>query len=240
MAAGNTPQGANTAGSGEEDLSMEEILQSIRKIIAEDDSEPKKAAPIEPEDTDVLELTEMVTEDGSVVSLKSEEKPVEPVKDEAPADVLNSIDQALAPEKPPEKPVEPAKVSSPQDDIDAMFAAIPATPEVIPEAVAPPTPAAPVAKSLPVETTDSLLSDEASHAAVSSIQKLKAAEPELPPLHVSPSPLFRSGNTVEDMVADMLRPMMKSWLDANLPQIVERIVEREVKKLTKYLTDPGE
>jgi cell pole-organizing protein PopZ len=287
MAAGNTPQGAKTSGSGDDDLSMEEILQSIRRIIAEDDGDTKKpaaAANAAPVDSSVLELTEMVADDGSVVSLKADEKPVEPVKEAASADILSSIDEALTPEKPtdmspakPEaKPVEQpvaAPAAASQDDIDAMFAApalaapvaaAPAAPAPAPTvAVAapaapkpaapaapaptvaaaapvtpkPPAPAAPAAKPSPVETADSLLSAEASSAASSAIKKLKDAEPELPPLVTTPSPHFRSGNSVEDMVADMLRPMMKSWLDANLPQIVERIVEREVKKLTKYLTD---
>ena len=263
--AANTAEGAKKSGASDEDLSMEEILQSIRRIIAEDDTDAKKVTPISVNsaDNDILELTEMVAEDGSVLELKDEkpaeavaekpvEKPAEPIKT-IPADVLNTIDQALTPEKlaemPPEpKPIEqaaapqPAKAVSAQDDIDAMFAAPAPAPAPAP-ASAPAAPAAApaaAAKPAPVETADSLLSTAASSAAASSIQKLKSAEPEPPPLVTTPSPHFQSGNSVEGMVADMLRPMMKSWLDANLPQIVERIVEREVKKLTKYLTDPGE
>jgi len=236
---------------------MEEILQSIRRIIAEDDGEAKKAAPAAAPagNDDVLELTEMVAEDGKTVNVKADEKPAEPAKSGTePADVLNTIDAALTPEKPKEMPpVQPEqkpaelkptdqaapKAASSQDDIDAMFATAAPAPAA-PEPAAPIVPA-PVAKpTAPVETADSLLSSAASSAAASSIKKLKSAEPEPAPLVTTPSPHFRSGNTVEDMVADMLKPMMKSWLDANLPQIVERIVEREVKKLTKYLTDTGE
>ena len=50
---------------------MEEILASIRKIIADDD--PSKAGG-----TDVLELTQMVQEDGSVVDVKAAEPPPPP------------------------------------------------------------------------------------------------------------------------------------------------------------------
>lgn len=217
-------------GGGEEDLSMEEILQSIRKIIAEDDNEGKKvAAPdnakangqkgkgeIAP-GSDVLELTEMVKEDGSTESIKKDAAA-------APADVLNKIDEALTPakpaEKPPEKAAEPAKPAE-------------KPPEKPPEPVAAaPAPAAPAPK---VETPkDALLSAEASAAAAASLQKLHIPDPEPPPVVTTPAPTFRSGGTVEDMVNDMLRPMMKSWLDINLPPIVERIVEREVKKLTRH------
>src|SRR5271170_6494397 len=98
---------AGTDAAGE-DLSMEQILHSIRKIIAEDDPEGKKPnGKAKGEDvpgSDVLELTEMLKEDGSVESLKPEAAAVAA----APTDVLKTIDQALAPEKPPEKPPEKA------------------------------------------------------------------------------------------------------------------------------------
>ena len=55
---------------------MEDILQSIRKIIADDDTEGKpgaaksNGAKAENGASDILELTEMIKEDGSVESLK--------------------------------------------------------------------------------------------------------------------------------------------------------------------------
>lgn len=214
------------AQGGDEDLSMEEILQSIRRIIAEDDKEGKKPVAADTktngaktkgadEDvpgSDVFELTEMLKEDGSVESLKDKEKG----KAAAPAaDVLNKIDEALATEKPAEKPVEKA-------------------PEPV-AAKAEPAPAAPApAAAAQAPSADSLLSKEAASAASQSIQKLKAADAEpSAPLVTTPAPSFRDGTTVEDLVSEMLRPMMKAWLDTNLPPIVERIVEREVKKLTR-------
>src|SRR5437868_4832282 len=94
-------QEAKAPAAGEEDLSMEEILHSIRKIISEDDGGKKpadtKKAPEEVTGSDVLELTEMIKEDGTVVSLKTEAVPEKAVKEPAPADVLNSIDEALVP-----------------------------------------------------------------------------------------------------------------------------------------------
>jgi cell pole-organizing protein PopZ len=198
--------GATSADAkpGEEDLSMEEILQSIRKIIAEDEGDGKKPGESKVVEavpgSDVLELTEMIKDDGSIVSLKPE--PARP--ETPPVDVLNQIDEALAPAAPviaaPVKPPEPqaAAPTSPQPAIDT-----------------------------------SLLSAEAASAATQAFKKLKTAEPDMPSYTTTPAPAFRSGATVEDMVTDMLTPMMKAWLDANLPAIVERIVEREVKKLTR-------
>ena len=230
------PAGDATAGG--EDLSMEEILQSIRRIITEDDKDGKKtngAKKAKDEDdvpgSDVFELTEMVKEDGSVVNVKAEA---------AEKDVLTKIDAALTPEvKAEPAPPAPAPVATTQSDIDALLAT-PAAPEPAP--VAPPAPVveAPPAPIVEVPPTpvveapsDSLLSEEAAAASISSLNKLKNAEQYVSPVPVTGAPGFRDGTTMEDLVTEMLRPMMKTWLDANLPQIVERIVEREVRKLTK-------
>jgi len=89
---------AKAPGGAEEDLSMEEILHSIRKIIAEDDVDGKKPnGKAKGEDdvpgSEVLELTKWWQRNGSVVSLKPKRQPPRP-------DVLQTIDQALAPENP--------------------------------------------------------------------------------------------------------------------------------------------
>ncbi len=57
----------------QEDPSMEEILASIRRIIAEDSETPARAgaATIDQERQDILELTDRIEADGSVVSIAS-------------------------------------------------------------------------------------------------------------------------------------------------------------------------
>ena len=170
---------AKKQGSGEEDLSMEDILQSIRRIIADEGEEAKTAAPKDdspPAPSDVLELTDMIAEEPAPTG-----------------DVLGDIDAALAPEPAP----------------------------------------TPAAEAMPIPDGDALLSKAAESEALAALDKLKIPEPPTASYATSPSPKFRSGNTVEDMVEDLLRPMMKEWLDDNLPKVVERIVEREVQRLTR-------
>ncbi len=55
---------------GDNEPSMEEILASIRRIISED-SDSKRSSESGERDAEVLDLTEMLTADGSVVSLAS-------------------------------------------------------------------------------------------------------------------------------------------------------------------------
>ncbi|MDX2113620.1 MAG: DUF2497 domain-containing protein [Alphaproteobacteria bacterium] len=90
--------------------SMEEILQSIKKIISEDESAPKPvtegSAPASA--SDVLELTDMV-EEPSAADVSSAAEPASlPPEQSAPAsshDVLSKIDEAIAVEKPLSQPV---------------------------------------------------------------------------------------------------------------------------------------
>lgn len=202
---------AETKAPSGEDQSMEEILQSIRRIIAEEnDGEPaaaapaasapveiKKPTPVAPEPApvfvadDVLELTDMVTEEGAVISLKEPEK-VEPVEAQQPGPVISSADDDIL------------------KNIDAMLGTTPA----------------PV-----MNADDSLLSTSAAEAAAHAFKSLKRPQVESAP--IVDSVAFRSGTTVEDLMVELMRPMLKAWLDTNLPPLVERIVEREIKKLTQ-------
>lgn len=45
--------------------------------------------------------------------------------------------------------------------------------------------------------------------------------------------LSHNARTLEDLVKEMLRPMLKSWLDDNLPMLVERIVRAEIERVAR-------
>jgi hypothetical protein len=45
--------------------------------------------------------------------------------------------------------------------------------------------------------------------------------------------LVHNARTLEDLVREMLRPMLKAWLDDNLPGIVERIVRAEIERVSR-------
>jgi len=189
------------AKAGEEDLSMEEILQSIRKIIAEDGDEAPKAAAPAASASDVLELTEMIEEPAAPAAAAPAPAPQESFSQDDINDILSKIDQVVVAE--------------------------PAAPAPQPQMAAP-APAAPSVVSNGQAYIDSLLSTESASAVSNAFKK---AHPVEMPIVTTPSPNFRSGTSVEDLTMEALRPMLKQWLDLNLPNIVERIVEREVKKL---------
>ena len=65
-------EGQDTSGSAPQEPSMEEILASIRKIISDDEKPADTAAPSAESASDieeVVELTQMVQDDGSVIDI---------------------------------------------------------------------------------------------------------------------------------------------------------------------------
>ena len=191
--------------SKDTDQSMEDILQSIKRIIA-DEGEPSPTMP----GSDVLELTELLAEDAA--------PPAAPEPTPAPAPAAKSAQDdidalfAAAPEPAPTPAPEPEPV---------MAAAVPPSAPV----VATPAPLP------PSKAGDQLISDSTLAASVAALGALTNRQERH---HGLDTPVFRSGSTVEDLVVEALRPMLKEWLDGNLPSIVRSLVEREVRRLSGH------
>jgi cell pole-organizing protein PopZ len=45
--------------------------------------------------------------------------------------------------------------------------------------------------------------------------------------------LVQNARTLEDLVKEMLRPLLKTWLDDNLPGLVERLVRTEIERVSR-------
>ncbi len=192
---------------------MDEILTTIRRIIAEDEgsrsatagpqtasagaagvvSEPPPladhAAAAEPE---VLELTRAVNDDGSV------------------RDLTPRTAAAVPPPGPSSEP-----------STGPVAGGIGSPDMVEPEAAASPSTASAVERASDAE----LVSDTASLAAAAAFARLAAAP------RGAPEPPLVGDRRLDDIVRELLRPMLRTWLDENLPSIVERLVEAEVARL---------
>ena len=233
--------------------SMEEILASIRRIIADDDTakpatgRPAVAAPS--------------------VAAAPEVKPapvaVAPVPAAAPA---------AAPAKAPD-------ATNSQDDIDALFASFDAAPEPEepppapppPEPVAvaapPPPPSAPPPSAAKPPRDEVLELTEEMRTAAPGLRKVdghpdvvfsehsswtaapaaaRPVEDDRPLMSkattaavdsafntLAHTVLVQNARTLEDLVREMLRPLLKAWLDDNLPQMVERLVRAEIERVSR-------
>ncbi|MCK1517218.1 DUF2497 domain-containing protein [Bradyrhizobium sp. 190] len=226
--------------------SMEEILASIRRIIADDEAKPAAA-----------------------------EKPASPaaaakpavMKDIPPSAIAPAPKPVAAPKPAPPPPPAPEPVASNnQDDIDAMLASLDAAtpeadirpapqPEAEPDvfeltdemALPDPTPAPAAATFNKVEPQDDI---EFTEAKASRRQPAYEPSMESPPARpilshstvsavesafnsLANTVLSNNARTLEDLVKEMLRPMLKSWLDDNLPGLVERIVKAEIERVSR-------
>ena len=224
--------------------SMEEILASIRRIIADDEAKPAAAKP--------------------EAAAAPPPKPV--MKDIPPSAIAPPPKPASAPKPapapPPPAPAPAAVVSNSQDDIDAMLASLDAA---TPEAEIRP---APQPEPDVFELTDEMaLPDPPSPPPAASFSKIEPADdiefsesrnrhqghepsydspPQQPILSrttvsavesafnsLANTVLSNNARTLEDLVKEMLRPMLKSWLDDNLPGLVERIVKAEIERVSR-------
>lgn len=188
-----------------EDQSMEEILQSIKRIIADEDepeTEEVKAEEAAAEEPAVEEAApEPKPEPEVAVEPKAEPEP-EPAKEEV-LELTEIVEEGTPPE--PEGEVELVAEDKPE-----------------PKAEPAPEPKPSAAK----DPVDSLLSNDAAQAASQALKSI----PSKPSAGGGLG--FRNGTTVEDLVLEAMKPMLKDWLDANLPDLVERLVEKEIKKLS--------
>jgi cell pole-organizing protein PopZ len=225
---------------------MEEILASIRRIIADDEpapeakpaaAAPKAAAPAaaaaKPAPAPPAAAEEAAMElgqDDIDAMLASFDSPAVPAKEE-PKPAAKEED-VLELTKPVAKPAseqaevefrEPAAAKAePEPEMDA-WAAAEAMEE---EEAAPPPPPPPAFKPIASgaferHVGETLLAPEAGDAVSSAFSSL------------AHTILAQNARTLDDLVQEMLRPMLKSWLDDNLPTIVERLVRAEIERVSR-------
>jgi len=206
--------------------SMDEILSSIRQIIADDDASavrkpavpppapPRSFAPVPPRPDPVFEP------EPEPLALSSEQILRETAAEDDSGPGI-SFSNLLGNEMP--------GLANLVDPDDIAF-------DTAPEPVPAPRPApayerpraAPVSHAAPLPdprlTTDmaeQLLEPTAQSIIGRSFAKLTNMS------------TVGSNVTIEDMMREMLRPMLKEWLDENLPAVVERMVEQEISRVSR-------
>ena len=215
---------------------MEEILASIRRIIADDDptngppraSEPRPAAP---------------PPRPAAVAPRPPAPPPRPVPPSAPpapvAESQKELDTMLAQLQAKSQPA-PQPVEEPaSDSLDLTeqmaapeFEERAPEPPPLPEPPAPPRTMEPPAGAMEPpprrphydggERGEQGLVSAATTAAVdSAFNTLAQTVPA------------QNGRTLEDLVKEMLRPQLKTWLDDNLPGMVERLVRAEIERVSR-------
>lgn len=231
------------------DPTMEEILASIRRIIADDDEKapdidadpgaaeagPSAAvhdAPDEEERDEVLDLADFHESRGTgaghgidLPDLSFAPAP-QPVPERAPEPVPSGV--VAAPE--PERPAPPRLAAMVQPAADPVIRAVEEAPPPpagrAPAGQAAPPPYEPARRPAapppaPPPPSDAIISQEATASVGQAFSLL------------SHTIMSQNATTLEDIVREMLKPMLKSWLDDNLPPLVERLVAAEIQRVAR-------
>ena len=217
---------------------MEEILASIRRIIADDDANksatppavagpaprasglppapPPAAVANSQDDIDAmlanLDTATPAQPESDVLDLT--ESMAAPAADNGPAVTFRTIDAAsdvIFTDRASDPP-EPAVRIIEEPRRPAAQAPAPAprpAPRLAPARASNPMPDRPLISSSTVAAVDSAFNSLA-HTVIG-----------------------QNARTLEDLVKEMLRPLLKSWLDDNLPGVVDRIVRAEIERVSR-------
>jgi len=205
---------------------MEEILASIRRIIADDDA--AKAPPPPPEPVRPPPVA-------AAPARPVPPPPPEPVPAPPEPSVNETVlDEMLAELNATPTPVDAAEemASDVLDLTEAMeapsgFRTIDGQSDIVFEDGAPEEMAEPPEThngprlQFPERPARPLMSSATSAAVDSAFNTL------------AHTVLVQNARTLEDLVKDMLRPLLKSWLDDNLPGLVERLVRAEIERVSR-------
>jgi cell pole-organizing protein PopZ len=210
--------------------SMEEILASIRRIIADDDASKTAPRPAEPAAAAAAPAPAARPAPPAPPPTPSRVAPPEPSLDEAadPEPMAEVEDQASDILDLTEQMAAPAPKPAPQfRTIDGSFDV-----SYEEEKPAPQMPAhqMPEARAPSPSEDDQYRGDARGNQLLSNVTSA-AVDSAFNTL--AQTVLVQNARTLEDLVREMLRPMLKAWLDDNLPGMVERLVRAEIERVSR-------
>ena len=231
--------------------SMDEILSSIRQIIADDDAAapPRRpaAAPVpsfqDPIASPFAAFAEPEPEPAPVAAAPAAEEPLplsaeQIVSDPAEAEPEDTDFSALLAKAPVVEDAEESAAGDFMDPEDIAFEADAeedAAPVPAPVAVERPLPPSIEARPRPTAAQAAPMPDPklSSDIAEELLEPTTNAAVRANFAKLNNLGLGNPGLTLEAMMREMLRPMLKDWLDEHLPAVVERMVEKEISRVAR-------
>lgn len=214
---------------------MEEILASIRRIIADDDaskSVPREVeAPPPAARSDVSPEPPAAVPEPSVADILAD-VPVPPPADAEPEadqipDILDLTESMAAP-----MPSQPAPAPSVAPDPAPQFRKIEGNSDIdFDDPIEEPAEQSAAAEIRSHYSQEAADRDEDERGRLLSRATSAAVDSAFNTL--AQTVLVQNARTLEDLVREMLRPMLKGWLDDNLPAMVERLVRAEIERVSR-------
>ena len=190
-----------------EDLSIDQILKSIRKVILGKNSKNNATINKDSSDSEETDIAVQNEDENKEQSQKFDNNDILELKQEK-AQEKGEFDKNIFAKKDDENDLEEES-----DDSNALLL-----------------------KQEHKETSkysnlknhsDSLLSSESAASASDNLKKFANVATSV----YKNNPNYRSGKTVEQLVVEVMKPHLCKWLDDNLPSIVQNLVEKEIRRL---------
>jgi cell pole-organizing protein PopZ len=202
----------SSANSKVQEPSMEEILASIRRIIADDQEVLRSASGSRNGSSSLNNVLDLAERQGPAMSPLSRE-PETQRSAEAFASVLSRhalTDDPFAAESHHDEPRDDDLQLTAYDDEPAV--------EGYHDGAAGQVPQTPFSDP---GRDDTLLSSAVNASVSDAFTRLGSTIMPARP------------QTLEDLMKDLLRPILKAWLDENLPGLVERLVQAEIERISR-------
>lgn len=244
-----------TPADNQQEPSMEEILASIRKIIAENgEGSVKPSAPANPANATkstqhtaperILELTDVVGK--ATATTKPQSQPQQPPRSmQSGSQTQQTPARPLQPQSTSQAQRQPQAPQQVQSQRSAMSQSAQSTDHPneksrveaeiddnylereIAELAFPA-----VGSSVPAKSQVSRVPDQ-SVALISDETALAASAAFAELTAITKLPMGTANRTLEDLTKDLLRPLLKSWLDQNLPPLVQRLIREEIERIAR-------
>jgi cell pole-organizing protein PopZ len=190
----------------DQERSMEDILASIRRILAEDENAPAEPGiamdpePIRKPEPDPEHIPKLDPESEQITEQVSE-----PIHEPEPIPEPEVFFEPIPiPETVPAPPPQPAPPPPPPTMPEVMAEMLELTPDMV---------------------ASEILSQPTARASVDVLSELAAKILDRRDMHVDAG---SRDMTLEGIVREMLKPILREWLDRNLPYLIERLVKKEI------------
>ena len=190
----------------DQERSMEDILASIRRILAEDENAPAEPGiamdpePIRKPEPDPEHIPKLDPESEQITEQVSE-----PIHEPEPIPEPEVFFEPIPiPEPVPAPPPQPAPPPPPPTMPEVMAEMLELTPDMV---------------------ASEILSQPTARASVDVLSELAAKILDRRDMHVDAG---SRDMTLEGIVREMLKPILREWLDRNLPYLIERLVKKEI------------
>ena len=196
------------AAEDDQERSMEDILASIRRILAEDENTP--AEPGIAIDPEPIRNPEPEPDPEHIPKLDPESEQIteqvsEPIHEPEPIPEPEVFFEPIPiPETVPAPPPQPAPPPPPPTMPEVMAEMLELTPDMV---------------------ASEILSQPTARASVDVLSELAAKILDRRDMHVDAG---SRDMTLEGIVREMLKPILREWLDRNLPYLIERLVKKEI------------